>query len=264
MFTGIPWGVMVTKGTLKGACSRLVEVEPAEEDVASGRLHLEHAVADLDDGDVERTPTQVVDHDRLVQVLPDAVRERGGSGFVDDPDHFELDHLACVLHRLPLAVGEVRGHGHHCARDLLAQVILCDDPDLVEDFRADLGETEVLVADVEEHVVAFALLQLVRDRLLHHLDDVALIGASYQPLRGVHGVARIELPLPLRLVADELIALFVNGEDRGDDELSTLVGDQLDAAGGLDDRRARVGRAEVDPDDLAHGGTIPWWTPSVT
>ena len=42
-----------------------VEVFAAEERVAVRRLHLEHAVADLEDRDVERAAAEVEDRDRL-------------------------------------------------------------------------------------------------------------------------------------------------------------------------------------------------------
>ena len=41
-----------------------VEVFAAEEGVAVGRLHLEHAVADFEDRDVEGAAAEVVDRDR--------------------------------------------------------------------------------------------------------------------------------------------------------------------------------------------------------
>jgi hypothetical protein len=41
----------------------MVEVVAAEEGVAVGGLHLEHAVADFEDGDVERAAAEVVDGD---------------------------------------------------------------------------------------------------------------------------------------------------------------------------------------------------------
>ena len=222
---------------------RLVEVQPAEEDVAARRLHLEDAVANLDDRHVEGAAAEVVDDDRLVQALADAVGEGGRGGLVDDPHHLELDHLAGVLHRLPLPVGEVSGHRHHRPGDLLLQVVLGDAPDLVEDLGADLGQPEMLLAHVEHHVVALARPHLVSDRFLHLGDDVALERPAHEALGRVHGVARVELPLALGLVPDELVALVVDGEDGGDDELAPLVGDEIDVPLLLDDRGATVGRA---------------------
>ena len=72
---------------------RVVEVDPAEEHVAAGRLDLEDAVADLDDRDVERAAAEVVDEDALVELLADAVGERRRGRLVDDPDHVEVDQL---------------------------------------------------------------------------------------------------------------------------------------------------------------------------
>ena len=64
--------------------------------------------------------------------------------------------------------------------------------------------------DIENHVVALAGLELVCDLLLHLLDDVAVVGAPDEPLGCVHRVLRIQLPLALRLVADQLVALVVD------------------------------------------------------
>src|SRR3546814_15800982 len=54
----------------------LVEVLAAEEGVAVGRLHLEHAVADLEPGDVEGAAAEVEDRDRAGILLVWAVGER--------------------------------------------------------------------------------------------------------------------------------------------------------------------------------------------
>src|SRR3546814_8645462 len=52
-----------------------VEILAAQEGVAVGRLHLEHAVADLEDRDIERAAAKVVDRDRLVLVLVERSEE---------------------------------------------------------------------------------------------------------------------------------------------------------------------------------------------
>ena len=92
----------------------LVEVVAAEVGVAIGRLHLEDALADLQDGDVEGAAAEVVDGDRLFALLVETVGERCGRGLVDDAKHLEAGDLA----RRPwspgagvVEVGRDRDHG---------------------------------------------------------------------------------------------------------------------------------------------------------
>ncbi len=67
-----------------------VDVFAAEERVARGRDDLEDAArADLEDRDVERAAAEVVDGDRLLEVLAEAVRERRRGRLVDDADDVE-------------------------------------------------------------------------------------------------------------------------------------------------------------------------------
>ena len=89
----------------------LVEVVAAEVRVAVGRLDLDDPFADFENGDVERAAAEVVDGDRLVLLLVEAVGERGRGRLVDDAHHFEAGDLAGVFRRLALRVVEVRGHG---------------------------------------------------------------------------------------------------------------------------------------------------------
>ena len=85
----------------------MVEILAAEEGVAIGGFHLEHAVADFEDRNVEGAAAQVVNRDRAVVLLVHAVGERGGGRLVDDAKHFEPGDLAGVLGRLALGVVEI-------------------------------------------------------------------------------------------------------------------------------------------------------------
>ena len=80
-----------------------VEVFAAEEGVAIGRLHLEHAVADFEHGDVEGAAAEVIDRDGAGVLLVEAVGERRRRRLVDDAQHFEAGDLAGVLGGLALA-----------------------------------------------------------------------------------------------------------------------------------------------------------------
>ena len=100
-----------------------VEVFAAEERVAVRRLHLEHAVADLEDRDVEGAAAEVVDGDGLGFVLlVEAVGERRRRRLVDDAQYLETRDLAGVLGRLALRVVEVSGNGDDGLGDRLAEL----------------------------------------------------------------------------------------------------------------------------------------------
>ena len=81
----------------------LVPVVTAEVRVSRSRLDLEHAVADLEHGHVERAAAEVEHEDRLVVAfLVEPVRERGRGGLVDDAQHLEARDLAGLLGGLAL------------------------------------------------------------------------------------------------------------------------------------------------------------------
>ena len=77
--------------------------------VAVGGLDFKHAVADFEDGNVERAAAQIVDGDFLVALFLEAVRERGRGRLVDDAQHFEAGNAAGVLRGVALAVVKIGG-----------------------------------------------------------------------------------------------------------------------------------------------------------
>ena len=91
----------------------MVEILTAEEGVAIGRLHLEDAVADLEDRDVERTAAKVIYDDQAGFALVETIGQCGCRRLVDDAKHLETGDLAGVLGGLPLRVVEISRNGDH-------------------------------------------------------------------------------------------------------------------------------------------------------
>ena len=129
-----------------------VEVLAAEEGVAVGRLHLEDAVADLEDGDVEGAAAEVVDRDGLAFLLVEAVGERRRGRLVDDAQHFEAGDLAGVLGGLALGVVEVGGNGDHRLLDLVAEIGLGGLLHLLQDEGGDLRGRILLAVGLDPGV----------------------------------------------------------------------------------------------------------------
>ena len=228
---------------------RLVEVVAAEVVVARGGLDLEDAVADLEDRHVERAAAEVEDEDRLVGLLVEAVGQRRGGRLVDDALDVEAGDLAGVLGRLALVVVEVRRDGDDRAVDRVAEVGLGVGLELLEDHRADLRRAVLLAAGVDARVAVGAADDLVRDDrlLLAHLGLLA----AHEALDREDGVLRIGDGLALGDGADEAVAVLREGDDgRGGAPALDVLDDGRLAA--FEDGHARVRRAEVDPDGLAH------------
>ena len=229
----------------------LVEVLAAEERVAVGRLHLEHAVADLEDRHVERAAAEVVDRDRLVLALVHAVGEGGRGRLVDDPDHVEAGDLAGVLGRLALAVVEVGRDGDHRLLDRHAEIALGGRLHLLQNLGADLRRRLLLVAHLHPGVAIVGADDLVGHHVHVLADDRVLEAPTDQALDREQRVLGVGYGLPLRRHADQHLAVLGVGHHRGGRAHPLLV---LDHAGvlALHDGDAAVRRAEIDSDDLAH------------
>ena len=67
----------------------LVKVIAAQEGIAAGGAHLEDAIADIQDRDIEGAAAQVVDGDDFILLLVQPIGQRRGGRLVDDAQHFQ-------------------------------------------------------------------------------------------------------------------------------------------------------------------------------
>ena len=147
-----------------------VDIFAAAGGVAVGGLDLEHAVADLQNTDVEGAAAQVVDRDDLAVGLVHAVGQRRRRGLVDDPLHVQPADLAGILGGLSLRVVEVGRHRDHRLLHGLAQIRLRGLLHLLQHHAAHLRRRVGVVLDLHPAVPVRVLHHLVRqvlDVLLH-------------------------------------------------------------------------------------------------
>ena len=228
-----------------------VEVFAAQERVAVRGLHLEHAVADLEHGDVERAAAEVIDRDGARLGLVEAVGERGRGRLVDDAQHLEAGDLAGVLGGLALRVVEICRNGDDRLLDLLAEVRFRGLLHLLQDERRNLRRRILLAVRLDPGVAVAGLGNLVRDELLVLLDHRIVVATADQPLDREDGLLRIGHRLALGRLTDEALAIVGECDDRRRRAHAFRVFDDLCVLA-VHDGDARIGGAEVDTDDLAH------------
>ena len=85
----------------------LVDVVAAQVGVAVGGLHFDHAVADFQNGNVERAAAEIVHRDGFVLLLVEPVGQRRRRGLINDAHHFQARDLARVLGGLALRIVEI-------------------------------------------------------------------------------------------------------------------------------------------------------------
>src|SRR5690625_8997 len=228
----------------------VVEVLTTEEGVAIGGFHLEHAIPNLEDRNVEGAATQIVNCDRSALLLFEAIGKRSRGRLVDDAQDLEPRDLAGVLCGLTLRVVEVGRNGNDRLLDLLAEEALGGFLHLLEDVGRNLAGAVGLALYLDPGVAVGALDDLVGDKLLVLRDRRVTVAPPDQALDGEERVLRVGDALALgRLPNDDAVVRKANHGRRGARTLSVLDDPGVLA---VHHRYAGVGRAKVDTDDFAH------------
>ena len=205
----------------------LVKVVAAEVGIACGGQHFQNALADVEDGNVERAAAKVINHDLLLGFLVYAVCQRRCSRLVDDTQHFETRDLTRVLGRLTLGVGEIGRDRNDRLRYRLAEVGFRVRLQLLEDHCRDLLRGIGLAVDVYTVVRA----------------HVALDGND--------GAVRVGHSLALCHLTDHALAVLGERDNRRGRARAFRVRDD-DGFAALHNGYARVCRTEVNTNDFAH------------
>ena len=208
---------------------RLVPVVTAELVVTGGCTDLDDTVADLQEGDVEGTATEVEDQDGLFLIaLLQAVCQRCGGRLVDDAQDVQACDLAGILGCLALGVVEVSRHGDDRVGDVLAQVGLGVALQLHQGACGDLLCGVLLVVDFYVPAV---------------VADVSLDGAD--------GAVNVGDRLVLCGLTDQNLAVLSEGYDGRRGACALGVGDNSCLAA-LEHRHHRVRGSKVNTYCASH------------
>mmetsp|Transcript_14156 Transcript_14156/g.33042 ORF Transcript_14156/g.33042 Transcript_14156/m.33042 type:complete len:235 (-) Transcript_14156:43-747(-) len=220
--------------------------------ITSGRLHLEDAIIDGQQGHIESATTQVEDQNVALArtLLVQTVGNGSSSWLVDDAQNVQTGDDTSILGGLALRVVEVGGHGDDSVLHLLAKVRLSSFLHLQEHHRRDLLGSEGLLLSLEVHLddgLGCLLGHHLERPVLHvTLDGWVLELASNQALGVEHSVGGVHRDLVLRGIANQ--ALGVGETDvRRRGAVALVVGDDLHAFI-LPNADARVCCAEVNAD----------------
>ena len=199
----------------------VVEVVPPEVRIPVGRFHFEDAVAEFEDRDIERPPTEVVNGDLHVLVgLFEPVGQRGCGRFVDNPRHLQACDFARLLSGLPLRVVEVSRHGNHRFRDLLAQVIFGGFLHFLKHHGRNFLRAVQPPVDVNPRHAVFVFHDI------RHTTEFVFdlgVGLAHEPFDRKNGPFRVGNRLALSRVADFAFAVFGECHDRRGGAMSLAV-----------------------------------------
>ena len=190
-----------------------VEVVAAQVRVAVGRLDLEHAVAQVQDRDIERTATEVEDgHIHILILLVQTVGQSSSRRLVDDTAHLKACNFASLFGSLTLTVVEVGRHGddgfgHLCAQEVLGGLLHFlkhDSADFLRSVEASVDVNTRGVVVAANHLVGHSF-----NFLLH-----AVVGLAHKTLDRVDRVVRVGDGLTLGGVAHLAVAVFEESDHR--------------------------------------------------
>ncbi len=217
------------------------------------RLHLDQALADLQDRHVKRAATQVEDQDRLILGLVESIRQGRRGRLIDDAHDLEPCDLPGVLGRLTLAVVKIGRYGNHRLRHRLPKIGLGILLQLLKDHRRDLLRRIALILDGHPYagIVLRARDDVIGDHLARHLDLGLIRATPHQPLDRVHCVLGVDDGLALRRVTHQPVAALGERHHRRE-QTSPLGGGDHGRLPTLHHRNDGVRRPQVNTYDFRH------------
>jgi hypothetical protein len=197
----------------------LVEVVAAQRRVAVGREHFEHALGELEDGNIEGAAAEVVDRVDAFGRVVEAVGDRRRGRLVQQAQHVEAGQLRGILGGLALSVVEVGRHGDHRADEFAAQRGFGALAQGFQDFGRDLDRAFDAGGGFQLHHARRI------DEAVRQAGDVVDVGdaASHEALHRGDGIVRIAVLCGLRGIPHLDLATGTVTHHRGQQRMAGFV-----------------------------------------
>lgn len=101
-----------------------IEVLPTKMGVSIGRLDLEYALLNFEDGNVESTTTKIEDSDDTILILVETIGQRGSRRLIYNTENVQPSNLASILGSLALRIIEVSRNGDDSVLNRLVKICL--------------------------------------------------------------------------------------------------------------------------------------------
>ncbi len=219
----------------------MVEVVAAQGRIAAGGQHFEHALGQLQDGDIEGAAAEVVHGIHALRIMVEAVGDRRRGRLVQQAQHVDAGQLGRILGGLALGVVEVRRHRDHRADQLVAQGVFGLLAQGGEDFRRHFDRALHAGHGLQLHHAGRV------EKIVGQVFGVGDIfqAAAHEALDRDDGVLRVAHLGGHGLVADVGMAVGQVAHHRGQQRPALFVGQHFGNAA-ANRRDQRIGGAQVD------------------
>ena len=228
----------------------LVKIVTAQVRVTVGGQHLEHAVTELEDRDIEGTAAEVVHgHFHVLFLLVQAVCQSGSRGLVDDTLDVQTGDTAGFLGGLTLRVGEVSRNSDNRFCHFLTEVFFRRLFHLLQNHGGDFLRRVQLTIDVYARSIVLTADHFIR--YAGHFRIHLVIGLTHETFDGEHGIVGVGNGLTLGRRADFTLTTVGEGHYGRGCALPLVVDDdsRLIAFHHSD---AGIGCSQVDTDNFTH------------
>ena len=238
--------VLIKKPVGKIIDQRHIEIVAAQTAVALRGQDFKGLVVDIQNGKVERAPSEIVDGHGLGCLLFQTVGHGGRRRLVDEPRNLQTRYLRSLERGLTLDVIEIGGNGDDGFLHLSAQIILGRLFQFHQDHGRDLLRGMGLSIDYDGHASVFILADLEWINLLLLME--LLEETTHQAFDRRDRAMGLGGGLALCDLADQHLAGLKKGHRGRRLGLTLGVGDDV---GNFfpHHRHDRIGRSKIDADD---------------